>query len=179
MHYYYFMSVYLNTNELKLRVSQIKKRLAELSSMKEKIAFNSFKSESYKVVTDYYNSYGADAEKQYDINRRLAIADLDVKVRRYDSELSELRTIINDRNKLESEETDAYRRVIRYNEIERIQSAGRVIVRPLVNLMPVYTHNGIGGFIPGYVGIQVPFTPSPTGVFVSPAHLIRQKSMRN
>jgi len=176
---YYFMSVYLNTNELKLRVSQIEKRLAELSSKKEKIAFKSFKSESYTVVNDYYNSYGADAEKQYDINRRLAIADLDVKVRRYDAELSELRTIINERNKLEREETDAYRHVIRCKEIERIQSAGRVIERPVVNLMPVFSHNGVGGFIPAYMGVQLPFTPSPTGVFVSPAHLIRQKSVRN
>lgn len=179
---YYFMSIYLTTIEIKLRISQIEKRLGELSTMKEKIAFKSFKSESYVVVSDYINSYGSDAENQYNINRRLAIADLDVKVKRYDAELSELRTILEERKRSEMADADAIHRAIRHREIERIKLAEREMERPMVHLIPAFSPSGIGGFIPAYhpgIGVHMPFAPSPTSVFVSPAHVIGRKSTRS
>jgi hypothetical protein len=169
------MSVYLNTNQLKLRISQIEKRLAELSTMKEKIAFKSFKSESFAVVIDYTNSYGADAENQYNINKRLAINDLNIKVKRYDSELLELNTVLYERIKSDNNR-GAYHDEQRFEEIERIQSAARYVEKPAVHLMPVFSSNGIGGFVG--IGIHKAFVPSPTSVFVSPAHIIGHKSMR-
>lgn len=173
------MSVYLNTNEIKLRISQIEKRLGELSSMKEKIAFKSFKSESYAVVNDYINSYGSDAENQYNINRRLAIADLDKKVKRYDAELSELRIVLVERNKSESDDREAYHYIIRCKEIERIKSAGREMEKPVVHIMPAFSPAGIGAFVPAYypnMGVHAAFVPSPRSGFVIP---VCRKSMRN
>lgn len=170
------MSVYLNTNQLKLRISQIEKRLVELSTMKEKIAFKSFNSESYAVVIDYTNSYGADAENQYNINKRLAINDLNVKVKRYDAELLELNTVLFERNKIENNAV-AYHYEMRNKEIERIQLAARYVEKPVVHLMPAFSSNGIGGFVG--MGIHKAFLPSPTSVFMSPSHIVGQKSMRN
>ena len=175
------MSIYLSTSEIKIRISQIEKRLAELSTMKEKIAFKSFKSDSYAIVSHYMSSYGSDAENQYNINRRLAIADLDVKVKRYDMELFELRTILRERKKIEKEDDDEYLRAIRHREIERIKSAGREMERHMVHLVPAFSPSGIGGLVPAYhhgIGVHMPFVPSPTSVFVSPAHIIGKKSMR-
>ena len=66
------MSIYLTTDELKLRISQIEKRLAELSTTKEKIAFKSFKSESYAVVSDYINSY-EEEDNAYETIHNIAV----------------------------------------------------------------------------------------------------------
>ena len=180
------MSIYLTTDEITLRISQIQNRLGELSSNKEKIAFKFFTSESYDIRRQYINTYGADAENQYNINKRLAINDLDVKVRRYESELTELQFVLSEHKKIEAERLDAARRLLRSREIERIKAVeSRREEIEAARFVPTFHHGGFTphvGFVPMYrhdgVGVFAPFIPSPRSGFITPAHVLGMKSAR-
>jgi len=181
------MSIYLTTDQITLRISQIQHRLGELSSNKEKIAFKFFTSESYDIRRQYITTYGTDAENQYNINKRLAIDDITVKVRRYESELTELQYVLSEHKKSEAERLDAARRLLRSREIERIKAAEcRREEIDAARFVPTFHHGGFVphvGFVPMYrpdgVGVFAPFSPSPRSGFVTPAHVLGMRSMRS
>jgi len=178
------MSIYLNTEQLTLRIFQIQKRLGELSSTKEKIAFKFFNSEPTNIKWEYINKYSADAEKQYNINKLLAIDDINKKVCRYQSELTELESTLFEQKKIDAEKLAFVRRLVRNKEIERMKE-GKVNYSEMdtsceLRFVPAFHHASmVGGFLPIYSpnDAHIPIS-STSSRFITPAHVLKLKTPR-
>jgi len=160
------MSSYLTIEQLKLRIDQVQNRLAELSRSMEKIAFQTLHRESYEVRRDYINRYGANAEKEYDENRMIAIKDYNTKIACYQEELKDLNKALTEKQKHEAADSEEVRRIFRHREIERLKEAERAPVhRHVVEAIPVYRPDGVG-VIGGFVGYPKPMLMGGHGAFV-------------